>query len=81
MRPKSAPTGGAEWVGGFPCRGQEAPQRALSGSFDEVGRTVKRPLARELLTLEAQTRVAESGLGVFSILGSRHKWHSGERLI
>jgi hypothetical protein len=29
-------SGNPEWVGGFPCRGQEAPQRALVKSFDEV---------------------------------------------
>ena len=35
-------SGRADWVGGFPCRGQEAPQRALSGSVDDARRPVKR---------------------------------------
>jgi len=30
-------------VGGFPCRGQVAPQRALASSVDQVQRPVKRP--------------------------------------
>jgi len=29
-----------EWVGGFPCRGQEAPQRALGVEFHSGQRAV-----------------------------------------
>ena len=31
----------AEWVGGFPCRGQEAPQSALEEVFESLRRIVK----------------------------------------
>jgi hypothetical protein len=50
----------AEWVGRFPCRGQEAPQRALIGSVNESGKRVK--IARpEIVTPSFLSLMADGG--------------------
>jgi hypothetical protein len=43
FRPEKGPCASVSegWVGEFPCRGQEAPQRALLRSVDEGEWTVK----------------------------------------